>query len=94
MLIPRIGTVRWVNEDGDDLGLWDEGSCSFRSFLRMKIVGTFFKEKVGGGIGRSGEEIHVPVNSFVIIVPIEELNFFESFWAREITDDRRMHQKK
>lgn len=59
-LIPRIGTVRWVDEDGDDLGLGDEGSCSFRSFLRMKIVGTFLKEKVSGGVGRSGEEIHVP----------------------------------
>lgn len=36
----------------------------------------------------------LPVNSFVIVVPIEELNFFECFWARDITDNRRMHQKK
>lgn len=59
-LIPGICPVRWVNEDGDDLGLGDEGSSSFRSFLRMKIVGTFLKEEVSGDIGRSREEIHVP----------------------------------
>lgn len=26
----------------------------------MEIVGTFLKEEVGGDVGRSGEEIHVP----------------------------------
>lgn len=36
----------------------------------------------------------LPVNSLVIVVSIEELNFFKSFWAREVTDDGRMHQKK
>ena len=59
-LVPGIRPVRWVNEDGNDLGLGDEGSGSFRGFLRMEIVGTFLKEEVGGDVGRSGEEIHVP----------------------------------
>jgi len=36
----------------------------------------------------------LPVNSLVIVVSIEELNFFESFWTREITDNGRVHQKK
>jgi len=59
-LIPGIRPIGWVNEDGDDLGLGDEGSSSLRSFLRMEIVGTFLKEEVSGDIRRSGEEIHVP----------------------------------
>lgn len=59
-LVPGIRAVGRVDEDGDDLGLGDEGSSSLGSFLRMEIVGTFLKEEVGGDVGRSGEEIHVP----------------------------------
>lgn len=59
-LVPGVGAVGRVDEDGDDLGLGDEGSSSLGSFLRMEIVGTLLKQEVGGDVGRSGEEIHVP----------------------------------
>lgn len=59
-LVPGIRAVGRVDEDGDDLGLGDEGSSSLGSFLRMEIVGTFLKEEVSGDIRRSGKEIHVP----------------------------------
>lgn len=59
-LVPGICPIRWVDEDGDDLGLGDEGSSSLRSFLRVEIAGTFLKEEVSGDVGRSGKEIHVP----------------------------------
>lgn len=59
-LVPRICSVWWVNENGDDLGFGKQGSHSSRSFLWVEVIGTLLKQKVSGDIRWDWEEIHIP----------------------------------
>lgn len=42
-LVPRVSSVRWVDEDGDDLGFGQESRSPLSSHLRVKVVGTLLK---------------------------------------------------
>lgn len=59
-LVPGVRAVRRVDEDGDDLGFGDQRRCSLRRLLRVEVAGALLEEEAGGGVGRRGEEAHVP----------------------------------
>lgn len=59
-LIPAVGPVRGVDEQGDDLGLGQQGSGSPRGLLRGEIVSTFLKQEVRAYIRGHREKLHVP----------------------------------
>lgn len=59
-LVPRVSSVRWVDEDGDDLGFGQESCSSLSSHLRVKVVGTLLKVVVGTGVGGQREVFHIP----------------------------------
>lgn len=59
-LVPGVGSICRVDEDGDDFGLGQQGRSSPGSNFGVKVVGTFFKVEIGGGVGGDGEELHVP----------------------------------
>lgn len=59
-LIPAVGSVRGVDEQGDDLGLGQKGSSSLWGLLRGEIVCALLKKKVRGHIRGHGEKVHVP----------------------------------
>lgn len=42
-LVPRVSSVRGVDEDGDDLGFGQERRRPLSSHLRVKVVGTLLK---------------------------------------------------
>lgn len=42
-LVPRVSSVRWVDEDGDDLGFGQESCSPLSSHLGVKVVGTLLK---------------------------------------------------
>lgn len=60
-LIPGVGSVSWVDQDGDDFGPWEESGASLGDCLHIKVVGALLKHEVRAGIGGDGEELHVPV---------------------------------
>lgn len=59
-LVPRVSSVRRVDEDGDDLGLWQEGGGPLGGHLRVKVVGTLLKVVVRTSVGWQGEVLHIP----------------------------------
>lgn len=59
-LIPAVGPVRGVDEQGDDLGLGQEGSSSPRGLLGGEVVRTLLKQEVRGNIRGHREKLHVP----------------------------------
>lgn len=59
-LIPAVGSVRGVDEQGDDLGLGQKSSSSHWGLLGGEIVCALLKKKVRGHIGGHGEKVHVP----------------------------------
>lgn len=62
-LIPAVGPVRGVDEQGDDLGLGQQRSSSSRGLLRGEVVGALLKQEVRGNIRGHGEKLHVPDGS-------------------------------
>lgn len=59
-LIPAVGSVRGVDEQGDDLGLGQEGSSSPRGLLWGEVVCALLKQEVRGNIRGHREKVHVP----------------------------------
>lgn len=59
-LIPAVGSVRGVDEQGDDLGLGQEGSSTPRGLLGGEVVCALLKQEVCGNIRRHREKVHVP----------------------------------
>lgn len=59
-LVPRVCSISWVDEDGDDLGFGQERCGPLSSHLRIKVVGTLLKVVVGASIGGQREVLHVP----------------------------------
>lgn len=59
-LIPAVGSVRGVDEQGDDLGLGQEGSSTPRGLLGREVVCALLKQEVCGDIRRHREKVHVP----------------------------------
>lgn len=60
-LVPGVSSVRWVDEDGDDLGFGQESRCPPCGHLWIKVVGTLLKVVVRTGVGRQREVLHIPV---------------------------------
>ncbi len=59
-LVPAVGPVRGVDEQGDDLGLGQQGSSAPRGLLRGEVVSALLKQEVRGNIRGHREKIHVP----------------------------------
>lgn len=59
-LIPAVGSVRGVDEQGDYLGLGQKRSSSLWGLLRGEIVCALLKKKVHGHIRGNREKVHVP----------------------------------
>lgn len=59
-LVPRVSSVRRVDEDGDDLGFGQQSCGPLSSHLRIKVVGTLLKVVVGAGVGGQREVLHIP----------------------------------
>lgn len=59
-LIPAVGSVRGVDEQGDDLGLGQEGSSTPRGLLGGEVVCALLKQEVCGDVRRHREKVHVP----------------------------------
>ena len=62
-LVPGVGAVGRVDEDGQDLGLGQQGGGPPGRHVRVEVVGALLKVEVGGGVGGDGEEVHVPAGS-------------------------------
>lgn len=59
-LIPAVGPVRGVDEQGDDLGLGQQGSSSPRGLLRGEVVSALLKQEVRANIRGHREKLHIP----------------------------------
>lgn len=59
-LIPAVGPVRRVDEQGDDLGLGQQGSSSPRRLLGGEVVCALLKQEVRGHVRGHREKLHVP----------------------------------
>lgn len=42
-LVPRVSSVCWIDEDGDDLGFGQESCSPLSCHLRVKVVGTLLE---------------------------------------------------
>lgn len=62
-LVPRVCSVRWVDENGDDLGFGEESCSPLSGHLRVKVVGTLLKVIVGTGVGWQREVLHIPTHN-------------------------------
>ena len=59
-LVPRVRSVRRVDEDGDDLGFGQKSRSPLSSHFRVKVVGTLLKVVVWTGVGGQREVLHIP----------------------------------
>lgn len=59
-LVPGVGPVGRVGQHRKDLGPGQQRSCSLGCSFRVEVVGALLKHEVRGGVGREGEEVHVP----------------------------------
>jgi len=59
-LVPGVGPVGRVDEQGQDLGPGQQGRGSLGHQLRVEVVGALLEHEVRGDVGGEGEEVHVP----------------------------------
>lgn len=96
-LVPRVRPTCGADQNGDNLGVWKQGVGSQRNQLPVKVRGTLF-EQVSRRLTRivdgRGEKVHVPIQSLVVVVAVEELHLLERLRTGKVGLDGGVHRKK
>lgn len=105
MLIPGVGPLRRRYQDRDDLGMRQQGMSPLGHRLPIEVRGTLLEHKPRGtqlrghrgtGVGQRlrGEEVHVPVQAPVVVVPIEELHLLEGITTVNVARHAAVHREE
>lgn len=93
MLVPGVGSLDWVDQDGDQLNVGQKGVYSFRYPLVVEIVCALL-EHSHNFVGSGRKLVHVPIDPFQIVRTIEELQLFEVLLRGKVGLDGRMHREE
>ena len=59
-LVPGVGAIGRVDEQGQDLGPGHQSGRALGGGLAVEVVGTLLKHEVCADVGGEGEEVHIP----------------------------------
>lgn len=94
VLVPRVRAPRRREQYGDQFRFRQKRVCPPGYQFPVEVRGRFFEQVTRALVLRRREEAHVPVESLVIILAVEELNLLERVRARQIAAYRGMNGQK
>lgn len=83
--------MRWTDEQDHDSDVREKGMNTEGHIVSIKVSGTFFEQVLLTMIAWYGEEVHVPIQTFIVVLSAEELHFLKRLRRHEVTGNRRMH---